>query len=104
MSAFISESLERRDVLVAGLRLAAAAVATLLGAGAAVSVGAAPAQALRKWECQNDECEPFIYDPAKGIPDYDIPPGVPFEELPEDFVCPVCGDVKRQFLPLEDSY
>ena len=37
------------------------------------------------------------YDPAAGDPDNGIAPGTAFEDLPEDFVCPVCGVGKDQF-------
>lgn len=37
------------------------------------------------------------YDPAEGYPDGGIAPGTAFENLPEDFVCPVCGVGKDQF-------
>ena len=33
----------------------------------------------------------YIYDPALGDPDGGINPGIPFEELPPEWVCPVCG-------------
>ncbi len=39
----------------------------------------------------------YIYDPEKGDPDSGIAPGTPFEELPDDWVCPVCGAAKDQF-------
>lgn len=39
----------------------------------------------------------YIYDPAKGDPDSGIPAGTPFTDLPEDWVCPVCGVGKDQF-------
>lgn len=39
----------------------------------------------------------YIYDPAEGDPDSDIPPGTAFEDLPEDWVCPVCGAEKDEF-------
>lgn len=39
----------------------------------------------------------YIYDPALGDPDGDIPPGTPFEELPDDWTCPVCGAGKEDF-------
>jgi anaerobic nitric oxide reductase flavorubredoxin len=44
------------------------------------------------------QCGPcgYIYDPAKGDPDAGIAPGTAFEDLPDDWVCPVCG-VKREF-------
>ena len=37
------------------------------------------------------------YDPAVGDPDNGIAPGTAFEDLPEDFVCPVCGVGNDQF-------
>lgn len=39
----------------------------------------------------------YEYDPAVGDPDSGIDPGTPFEELPEDWVCPVCGLPKEEF-------
>lgn len=44
-------------------------------------------------------CEPcgWVYDPAEGDPDGGIEPGVAFEDLPEDYVCPVCGATKDLF-------
>jgi len=39
----------------------------------------------------------YVYDPAEGDPDNGINPGTPFEDLPEDWVCPVCGASKDQF-------
>jgi len=39
----------------------------------------------------------YIYDPEVGDPDSGIKPGTPFEEIPEDWVCPVCGVGKDQF-------
>lgn len=41
----------------------------------------------------------FVYDPAKGDPDNGVPPGTPFENLPANWVCPVCGASKDQFEP-----
>ena len=43
----------------------------------------------------------YIYDPAKGDPDNGIAPGTPFEELPDDWECPVCGAPKEEFHPLD---
>lgn len=44
-------------------------------------------------------CEPcgWVYDPAEGDPDGGIEPGVAFEDLPDDWVCPMCGAEKDQF-------
>lgn len=39
----------------------------------------------------------YIYDPAKGDPDNGIAPGTSFEDLPEDWVCPICGAPKSDF-------
>lgn len=33
----------------------------------------------------------YEYDPEKGDPDNGIAPGTPWEDVPEDWVCPVCG-------------
>ncbi len=43
----------------------------------------------------------YRYDPAKGDPERNIPPGTPFEELPDDWTCPVCGATKDQFEKVE---
>jgi len=40
-----------------------------------------------------------IYDAAEGDPDNGVPPGTEFEDLPPDWVCPVCGAEKGQFTP-----
>jgi flavin reductase (DIM6/NTAB) family NADH-FMN oxidoreductase RutF/rubredoxin len=39
----------------------------------------------------------YIYDPELGDPDGGIKPGTPFEEIPDDWVCPVCGAAKTDF-------
>ena len=39
----------------------------------------------------------YIYDPKNGDPDSGIKPGTPFTEIPDDWVCPVCGVGKDQF-------
>lgn len=39
----------------------------------------------------------YVYDPAVGDEDNGIAPGTPFEQLPEDWVCPLCGVGKDQF-------
>jgi rubredoxin len=41
----------------------------------------------------------YVYDPAEGDPDNDIPAGTSFEELPSDWTCPVCGASKDEFSP-----
>lgn len=37
------------------------------------------------------------YDPEVGDAEYGLEPGVDFKDLPEDFVCPLCGVGKDQF-------
>jgi|FLOH01.1.fsa_nt_gi flavin reductase (DIM6/NTAB) family NADH-FMN oxidoreductase RutF/rubredoxin len=39
----------------------------------------------------------YIYDPAEGDPDGGISPGTAFEDIPDDWVCPVCGAEKSDF-------
>ncbi len=39
----------------------------------------------------------WVYDPETGVPEAGIEPGVAFEDLPEDFVCPVCMADKSAF-------
>jgi rubredoxin len=39
----------------------------------------------------------YVYDPKTGDQDYGIQPGIPFDQLPDDWVCPVCGAGKEQF-------
>ncbi|MBQ8533347.1 MAG: rubredoxin [Clostridia bacterium] len=40
----------------------------------------------------------YVYDPAIGDEENGIAPGTPFEEIPEDWVCPVCGLDKSAFV------
>jgi rubredoxin len=42
----------------------------------------------------------YIYDPQKGDKKGKIPPGVPSKDLPEDWVCPLCGASKKIFSPM----
>ena len=43
----------------------------------------------------------YVYDPAAGDPDSGIAPGTAFEDLPDDWCCPVCGVSKDMFEPEE---
>lgn len=54
---------------------------------------------MKKYVC--DVCG-HVYDPADGDPDSGIAPGTPFEDLPDDWECPLCGVSKDQFSPMED--
>jgi flavin reductase (DIM6/NTAB) family NADH-FMN oxidoreductase RutF/rubredoxin len=39
----------------------------------------------------------YVYDPESGDRATDIPPGTQFEDLPDDWVCPICGTEKAEF-------
>jgi rubredoxin len=39
----------------------------------------------------------YVYDPDIGDPDGGIEPGTAFEDIPDDWVCPVCGATKADF-------
>ena len=39
----------------------------------------------------------YVYDPAQGDPDNGVNPGTKFEDVPEDWECPVCGAPKSDF-------
>ncbi|MDD5591644.1 MAG: rubredoxin [Dehalococcoidales bacterium] len=54
---------------------------------------------LAKYECT--VCG-YVYDPELGDPEGDIAPGTPFDELPDDWVCPVCGADKSDFEKLRN--
>ena len=44
----------------------------------------------------------WIYDPAVGDPDSGIAPGTPFEAIPDDWSCPLCGVTKEDFELVEE--
>lgn len=41
----------------------------------------------------------YVYDPAVGDKESGIPAGTAFEDLPDDWVCPICGSGKDEFSP-----
>lgn len=41
------------------------------------------------------------YDPEVGDPENGIAPGTAFEDIPDDWVCPLCGVGKEDFSPME---
>ena len=49
---------------------------------------------MQKWKCS--VCE-YVYDPEQGDPDSGIAPGTSFEDIPDDWVCPLCGIGKEMF-------
>ncbi len=53
---------------------------------------------MTKYRCT--VCE-YIYDPEKGDPENGVAPGTAWDDLPEDWVCPVCGVDKGLFEPVE---
>lgn len=48
---------------------------------------------MDKYECV---CG-YVYDPANGDPDNGVAAGTSFADLPEDWVCPLCGATKDNF-------
>jgi len=69
--------------------------------------GKAPAErqaskdaATQKWICA--KCS-MIYDPVVGDLDSGIAPGTPFEAIPEDWKCPICGARKKTFVPYKEA-
>ncbi len=49
---------------------------------------------MEKWRCTI--CG-YIYEPELGDPDGGIAPGTPFDQIPDSWVCPVCGAAKDMF-------
>ncbi len=49
---------------------------------------------MKKYVCE--VCE-WVYDEEAGVPEQGIAPGTKFEDLPDDFVCPLCGVGKESF-------
>ena len=54
------------------------------------------------YQCQSASCG-CIYDPDRGDRKRKIPKGIRYEDLPEDWCCPICGASKKMFKPLGDS-
>ena len=53
---------------------------------------------MSKYECP---CG-YVYDPANGDPDNGVAPGTAWEDLPEEWCCPLCGAPQNAFEKLED--
>lgn len=91
----------RRFFALVNIALGSLAV-SLAGSRAAGARGAAG-----KWVCTNADCDPYVYDPARGDadniarPGHPIPSGTRFEDLPHDWICPFCGSDKSFFRPLD---
>ncbi len=43
----------------------------------------------------------YVYDPDAGDPDNGVSAGTSFEDVPGDWVCPICGAGKEDFEPAE---
>ena len=54
------------------------------------------------YRCPVSNCG-YVYDPDRGDKRRKIPAGTRFEDLPEDWTCPVCGASKKNFKPLTES-
>lgn len=54
---------------------------------------------MARWRCL--VCG-YVYDEEKGDEESGVEPGTKFEELPDDWVCPMCGAPKDQFKKIED--
>ncbi len=39
----------------------------------------------------------YVYDPEQGDPDNGVAPGTKWEDVPDDYECPVCGAGKDAF-------
>tara|TARA_B100001093_G_scaffold191014_1_gene183512 strand:- start:1389 stop:1553 length:165 start_codon:yes stop_codon:yes gene_type:complete len=53
---------------------------------------------MKTWQCI--VCG-FVYDEAEGWEEDGIPPGTPWDEVPEDWLCPECGVGKIDFEMME---
>ena len=53
---------------------------------------------MKKYVCS--PCS-YVYEPEQGDPENGVEPGTAFEDLPDDWVCPVCGAAKDNFFPEE---
>ncbi len=58
-----------------------------------------PEKKVKKYVCSI--CG-YIYNPELGDPEQNIPPGTPFEDLPDDWTCPICGASKEDFFLLKE--
>jgi rubrerythrin len=71
-----------------------------LDGGAPTPKAASGDPATQKWICR--QCS-MIYDPVAGDPDSGIAPGTPFEDIPDDWHCPICKAKKSLFVPYEEA-
>ncbi|QOY55670.1 rubredoxin [Candidatus Sulfurimonas marisnigri] len=55
---------------------------------------------MQRYRCLT--CD-YIYDPKVGDEENGVALGTSFEDLPQDWVCPYCGEIKENFEPLGDE-
>jgi rubredoxin len=55
---------------------------------------------MTKWVCE--PCN-YVYDPEVGDPENGIAPGTPWDEVPDDWLCPDCMLGKDYFAPVDDD-
>ncbi|GAA0579520.1 rubredoxin [Caenispirillum bisanense] len=95
-----------RRRFLALMNIALGSLAVSLGGTASPRRASAAEAAAAKWVCTNADCDPYVYDPATGDadniahPGHPVPAGVSFEDLPHDWICPLCGSGKKFFRPL----
>ncbi|MBI2852567.1 MAG: rubredoxin [Chloroflexi bacterium] len=53
---------------------------------------------MSKYACMDRE---YIYGSELGDPENGVPPGTPFEDLPDTWVCPICKEGKYAFARME---
>lgn len=56
---------------------------------------------MRIYQCQMPNCG-YMYNPKFGDRKGKIPKGTSFEDLPDNWKCPLCGAGKKAFKPLDD--
>jgi len=54
---------------------------------------------MKKYKCT--VCG-YLYIPEEGDPESGIEPGTEFGDLPDDYICPVCGAGKDEFVEYEE--
>jgi rubredoxin len=77
-------------------------------AGRAIAAAVAPSTepCNGKYVCGHPDCDPYVYNPAKGDaeniadPENPIPAGTAFAHLPAAWSCPYCGAGRDAFRPL----
>ena len=55
---------------------------------------------MKKYICE--VCD-YVYDPKVGDPEHNIPAGTAFEDLPDDWECPLCGATKENFKKADEA-